>query len=91
MKTLANGASKTYTFSDATIQAIKRGSALPSGFTATTGNTVSTSGSSNPIYIWWDSSTSTIYYYSAANTIYLNDDSSYMFYRMSNLADISGL
>ena len=91
MKTLANGLTKTYYYQDTTIQAIKRGDTLPSGFTPTTGNTVSSSNSDNPIYIWWDSSTHTMYYYSPADIVYLNSDSSSMFCSMKSLTNISDL
>ena len=76
---------------DEAIQAIKRGNTLPSGFVPSTDNTVSVSTSPYPIYIWWDSSTNTIYYYSEASVLYLNSSSNLMFYHMRSLTDIRGL
>jgi len=49
-------------------------------------NIVSTEDSNYPIYMWYDNKT--IYYYSQANTIYLNEDSSYMFSNLTNLERI---
>ena len=40
---------------------------------------IQSSDSSAPIYAWYDSSSQTIYYYTDAEVIYLNSDSSYMF------------
>ena len=92
MKNLANNSSSMNSSSDDTlIQAIKRGNTLPSGFTPTTANTISTSTSEYPIYIWWDSSTSTIYYYSEADIVYLNADSQAMFQYFESLVNIDGL
>jgi surface protein len=48
---------------------------------------VSSDASSYPIYAWYDDE-GTIYYYSDADDIYLNSDSSYMFYRMVNVEEI---
>ena len=91
MKSLANGSPVDLETADKNITAIKKGSALPSGFTPSEANTVSANRSAQPIYIWWDSSTTTIYYYSADTTIYLNKIASYLCYRINNLTDISGL
>ncbi|MBQ3435877.1 MAG: BspA family leucine-rich repeat surface protein [Bacilli bacterium] len=92
MKTLANNLSKAWDDYDSKIKAIKKGSALPNGFTPATGNTISTSESAYPIYIWFDNTSSSgiIYYYSEANEVYLNPDSSYLCYQMELLSDISG-
>ena len=43
------------------------------------------------VYMWFDSSTGTIYYYSEADKIALSGNAGKMFTRMSNLSDISGL
>ncbi len=53
MKTLANnGTTVTYSEYDNKIAAIKKADSLPSGFTATTANTISTS--TIPVYIWYE-------------------------------------
>ncbi|MBQ3420420.1 MAG: BspA family leucine-rich repeat surface protein, partial [Romboutsia sp.] len=70
-------------------RAFKKGNSLPNGFTPTTANTVSKEGSLYPIYIWYDSTTNTVYYYSQDSDVYLNSNSSTMF-DSTNLADISG-
>jgi len=41
---------------------------------------VSATGSEKEIIAWWDEDTKTIYYYTDADTIYMNQDSSYMFF-----------
>ena len=79
MKTLAKGSSVSYDTQDTLIKNIERGSELPSGFEATLGNTISSSASELPIYIWFDDTTGTIYYYTETENIYLNEDSSYLF------------
>ena len=91
IKTLASGVSREGDDTDTTVQAIKRANALPNGFTPSTANTVSTSGSDYPIYIFYDSTTHTVYYYSEADIIYLDSDSSSMFCGFRSLTDISGL
>ena len=44
--------------------------------------------SDEPIYMWWDSSTRTIYYGSDAEVIYLHKTCSYMFNNMKNIEEI---
>ena len=53
-------------------------------------NVISTADSEIPSYIWFD--TDTIYYYSEADTIFLNPDSSYLFSWLTKLEslDLSG-
>ena len=89
LKKLAGATSPSYGTQDNTITALKRANALPSGFTASTANTISTSDSTLPIYAWYDSNDTTIYYYSESNRIYMNEDSSYFFYQMRALSDLS--
>ena len=43
---------------------------------------VSSSTSENPVYAWYDWNEKAIYLYSEAKTIYLNEDSSFMFYKL---------
>ena len=45
--------------------------------------------SNYPIYMWY--SNGTIYWWSEDSHPYLNEDASFMFNKMSNLSDISGL
>ncbi|MBQ3435472.1 MAG: BspA family leucine-rich repeat surface protein, partial [Bacilli bacterium] len=92
MKNLANNSSSmTPSSTDTTIQAIKKASSLPNGFTPTAENTISSSTSEKPIYIYFDSTDGTMYYYSEADTLYLNEDCSNMFNGFRSLTDISGL
>ena len=94
MKNVANNTTTmNLSSTDTAIQAIKRGNALPSGFTPTTGNTVSASTSDYPIYIWFESATGTLYYYSEADKVYLNptQGGTSFFQKMQSLTDISGL
>ncbi|MBQ3436026.1 MAG: BspA family leucine-rich repeat surface protein [Bacilli bacterium] len=80
-----------YDIPDQALVAIKRSQTLPNYFVATTENTVSASNSEYPIYIFFDDEDGTMYYYSEADTIYLNANSSQMFRDMRALTDISGL
>ena len=88
LKKLVNSSAISDT-ADTTITAIKKADALPSGFTPTTGNTVSAPTSDNPIYVWLDGTT--IYYYSDAEVIFLNSDATGAFKNFRALTDISGL
>ena len=92
MKNLANNSSSmTYESVDTAITAIKRSNSLPNGFVPSAENTVSTSGSKYPIYIYFDNTDGTMYYYSEADTVYLHINPSYMFSNFSRLTNISGL
>ena len=88
LKTLAGATNPSYTTQDTTITALKRSNALPSGFTPSTANTISTSDSTLPIYAWYDSNDTTIYYYSESNRIYMNENSSSFFCQMRALSDL---
>ena len=80
-----------------------RSSELKSGLTAS--NVISTADSEVPIYIWFDKTSANgndvIYWYSEANIVYLNQDSSLFFYKTTegsnpasyfgNLTDVSGI
>ena len=80
MKNLANNSNiMTYNSVDTKIKSFKRENSLPSGFTPTTANTISTSTSQYPIYIWFNNELGTIYYYTEASIVYLNSNSSRMF------------
>ena len=91
LKTLANGSSRTYDSYDTRIISFKRANSLPNNFVANAENTVSTSISKYPIYIFFDSTDGTMYYYSEANIIYLNASCANMFRKMGALVDVSGL
>ena len=63
------------------ITSLQIANALPTGFTPTTNNTVSTRDSRYPVYIFYEENngTNTIYFYSESNNIYMNSNSSSAF------------
>ena len=76
------------------VHSFLKATSLPEGFTPNPVNIVSSSTSEYPIYMWY--SNNTIYYYSEADIIYLNPNSSYMFGDPDgngsiNLTNVSGL
>ena len=76
MKSLANNTEISGgDYQDYSITSIKYSNLVPSNLTDD--NIVSTEESDLPIYMWYDDSI--IYWYSEAGTIYLNEDSTYMF------------
>ena len=89
LKRLAGNSSATYSTQDTAITAIVRSNTLPNNFTPATENTISHSSSPYSIYAWYDSTNTTIYYYSEATTILMNKDSSYFFSQMRALSDLS--
>ena len=89
LKKLAGNSSATYSTQDNTITAIARSNTLPNDFTPATENTISHSTSPTPIYAWYDSENTTIYYYSSATTILMNKTSTYLFYQMRALSNLS--
>ena len=76
-----NGAS--YNTQNTTIISFEYKGTLPAGFTPAEENTISSSTSETPIYAWYDSGI--IYYYTAADDIYFNADSSRMFMNLRTL------
>ena len=80
----------SYSTVDNLIQKIKRAETIPQWVTTWL---ISTSYSSFPVYAWFDSVDSTIYYYSEADTIYVNPTASMMFYNLKSLQyiDLAGL
>ncbi len=92
MKNLANAFShnsSTYSI-DELITSIRRSSLLSSDVDITDNKFILSSYDSEaPIYGWFDNGI--LYYYSEADDIYMNPDSSYMFHRMLSLADIDSL
>ena len=92
IKNMANNVSwYDYVSSEEAVSAFKRSEILPNGFVPAEENTISDEDSDYPIYIFFDDTDGTIYYYSEAKVVYLNSDPSYMFAGCSGLADISGL
>ena len=92
LKSLASGTNVTSTSTrDNNIKAFVRSATLPANFTPSSANTISLATSPAPVYVWFDSATGTMSYYSESETLYARSDSSYTFYRMQALTDISGL
>ena len=73
------------------VENLKYTDTLPVDFTPSASNTISTQDSELPVYTWYDSTTKTAYFYSDADIIYMNPNSSSFLYGMSNLKDISDL
>ena len=72
------------------ITAIKEARDLPDSIdTMNSENIISASDSVEPIYAWYEEGI--IYYFTYANTLYLNEDASRMFNGMANLALIDGI
>ena len=94
MKTLAAGGTVTACNTKTSdIKAIRMADSLPSGFTPSEANTVSTSTSKHPIYIFYDNTNNAgiMYFYTGGYQVVMNPDSSTMFRSNVALADISGL
>ena len=79
----------TYTTSDTTITNIKRYTGTPSSSYLVDSNKVSASTSPNPIYMWYDSNTTTIYWYSSAPRVYYGPNASYFYYNLRALKELS--
>ena len=71
---------------DSNILEIKRSLTEPTAENKTSEHIVSASDSKLPIYAWFDNGT--IYWWSAASKEYLNEDASYMFYKLQNVVEI---
>ncbi len=63
-----------------------------------TAQIVSAAGSEHPIYLWYEATDKTIYWWSAADVVYMNEDASYMFshvnygaYYINKEVDASGI
>lgn len=91
MKKLANPevdpTSITTSYQENNILYFKKSDNLPNGLTEE--NIVSTNDSECPIYIWFD--TDTIYYYTEAKLIYLNENASSMFFNLRKVLTVEGL
>ncbi len=93
MKSLASGENTNARTATGDIRAIHMAESLPDGFVPSEANTVSTTDSGTPIYIFFDNEDGAgiIYFYTENNTPVMNPDSSYMFFNNTALTDISGL
>lgn len=92
IKDLANNTSGTHPYdSDTNVHSFVRSSSLPSGFIPSAGNTISSSTSQYPIYIFFDNSTGTMSYYSEASTIVAPDDMADALRSLQSLTDIRGV
>ena len=86
MKILSGTSGATYATENTNITSIQKSATAPTSANMQSGNVVSASGSGKPIYMWFSSGT--IYYWSEAPAIYLNADSSYMFYKLKGVTTI---
>ncbi len=93
IKTLAEGSKKGFYEFSYRAKALRMTNSLPAGFTPSNMNTVSTSDSTYPIYIFFDNTNDAgiVYFYTEARDIYMNEDSSFAFSCFTNLSDISAL
>ncbi|QTE67419.1 BspA family leucine-rich repeat surface protein [Clostridiales bacterium] len=93
MKSLAINTDPDHTEEVVEIKAIHMADSLPDGFIPSDANTVSSSGSKYPVYIFFDNDNDAaiIYFYTTANTIAMNPYSGYMFSDFKALTDISGI
>lgn len=76
IKKLAGNTMGSYIYSDQNITAFRRANSL-ANIEFTDDNIISLNDSRYPVYIWFDNGT--IYYYTEASRIYLNNASAYMF------------
>ena len=90
MKKFVNS-SATYNTQDTTITKIQRYTGTPSSTYLVDANIVSSSEYYCPIYMWYDSSTTTIYWYTIATSVYFNPNSGYFFSNLRALNSIANL
>ena len=83
IKTLAGNTSPTYSTSNSTITAFERSNEAPASGVTTADISENQDGS---VVAWFDSGT--IYWYSDADTVYMNEDSSKMFYYCTKLTSL---
>ena len=96
LKALAGASNPDINTTNNNITSFQRASTLPSDLTSCDANTpasrvISTSSSTSPVCISFDSNTGTMYYYTEASTIYANNDSKHMFKNLSVLSSAPGL
>ncbi len=84
LKTLSGNINPTYNTVDENIIEFKRSFELPENGIAT--SKISTNESLYDVVVWFDNGT--IYWYSEATRIYLNEDSYKMFYNLKNIVNI---
>ena len=85
-KKLASDTEIDYQSGINTIVAIKREKTINEDLLENT-NIISTTDSLFPIYTWYNKEKETIYWYTEAKKIYMNEDGSYMFQRFSSVKD----
>ena len=88
MKKLVNS-SATFSTQDTTITNIARYTGTPNSTYLTDTYKVSTDEYITPIYMWYDSTSTTIYWYSEAIDVYYNPNSSYFFLNLSAINSIT--
>ncbi len=88
LKNLWNNRSDIYNkdFVDDTIRNFEKASELTTEYTTWI---ISIPLSKYPVYAWYDANNKTIYYYTEADEIYLNPDSSWMFHQLTVLENIN--
>lgn len=93
MKSLAAGEKTDAWAETGDIRAVCMADSLPDPFVPSEANTVSVSGSGDPVYIFTDGreNADTVYFYTESGRITMNPDSSFMFSGNTALTDISGL
>ncbi|MEE0888185.1 MAG: BspA family leucine-rich repeat surface protein, partial [Candidatus Saccharimonadaceae bacterium] len=91
LKRLAGNSSAKYYTEDTNVTTIARAYTLPTDFVPTDDNAISIDGSANPVYAWYNTDTTTIYYYTESDKIIMSPSSSYMFYNFRNLSDATSI
>ena len=89
LKKLTGLINSTYETQNTNITSIKKSRVMPDINNMTSDNIISSSDSDNDIYAWYKNGI--IYYYTSAGKIYLNEDSSSMFYNMTKITSIEGV
>ena len=87
MKKLAGDTSTSWSSINSNIKSIVRSYQEPDISSFTNDNIISSSRSTAPVYAWFDNGT--IYYYSDEETIYMNENSSYLFSSLRGLETIN--
>ncbi len=86
IKTLAAGNNVGYTTLDSLIKGVVWSNVPPTSANASAANIVSTDDSEIPIYAWYEDEV--IKLYTAASTVYVNQNASYMFYGLRSATEI---
>ena len=85
-KTLANNSSTIYTTTDNRITSVQKFTGDFTDALRSAAQDIATADSDWPVYTWFDNGT--IYYYTEADEVFFNADSSYMFANMRGLTSI---